>query len=181
MAFLRHITIVAKQLNLPIAILSLDQEKAFKHADWGFLLATLRHMDFGQSFIKWVDLLYTDIPLTGLSPHKVSVKAVPSLLCCMSSNIWAHPLITGIQFPGLPSPLPVVSLYANDTTVVVSSDPATFAVFETYSLFEHGTGSKLNISKCGLSLGMWCNRLDARLDEANWQPHIEAVEKCLNF
>ena len=62
-------------------------------------------------------------------------------------------------------------------------------------------GSKLNISKCeGLWLGSWRNRLDAPvpilwnsdkikilgiyignsdMDEANWQPRIQAVERCL--
>ena len=63
-------------------------------------------------------------------------------------------------------------------------------------------GSKLNISKCeGLWLGSWRNHLDSHvsipwstdkikvlgvflgngfLDDSNWLPRIEAVEKCLN-
>ena len=60
-AFLRDVSIVANELNLPAAILSLDQEKAFDRVDWSFLLTTLRHMGFGESFVKWVQLLYTDI------------------------------------------------------------------------------------------------------------------------
>ena len=217
-AFLRDVTIAAKELNLLVAILSLDQEKAFDRVDWGFLLTTLRHMGFGESFIKWVNLLNTDVrsavlingytsdwfrPTRGvrqgcpLSPllYVISIEV-------LAANIRAHPRISGIRLPGLLSPLPVMSLYADDTTVIVSSNPATFAVFETYSLFERGTGSKLNISKPeGLWLGSWRNRPDAPvpilwtadkvkilgvyigngdMDEANWRPCIEAVEKCLN-
>ena len=82
------------------------------------------------------------------------------------------------------------------------SDRATSAVFEVYAKFEAGTDAKLNLSKCeGLWLGAWRNRSDplvpivwnsekiktlgifighGNLDEANWRPRIDAVERCLN-
>ena len=44
-----------------VAILSLDQEKAFDRVDWGFMLSTLRTMGFGASFVNWVRLLYTNV------------------------------------------------------------------------------------------------------------------------
>ena len=44
-----------------VAILSLDQEKAFDRVDWGFMLSTLRTMGFGASFVNWVHLLYTNV------------------------------------------------------------------------------------------------------------------------
>ena len=94
-----------------------------------------------------------------------------------------------------------LSLYADDTSVISISDVATLAVFDTYATFERGTGSKLNLGKCeGLWLGAWCNRIDSpvaikwtsskikvlgvylgngNLDEDNWRPRIEAVERCL--
>jgi len=100
------------------------------------------------------------------------------------------------------SPLPVLSLYADDTSIISTSDASTIAIFQTYELFEKGTGSKLNLKKCeGLWIGAWRNRLDAPvpiiwssvkmkvlgvfignvpLDEANWRPRIEAVQKCLD-
>ena len=217
LALLRDISIVAKELNLPAAILSLDQEKAFDRVDWGFLLSILRHIGLGESFIKWVKLLYTDIRSAVLIDGYTSNWFKPSRgvrqgcplspflyvisIEVLAANIRAHPRITGIRLPNLPSSLPVVSLYADDTSIVVSSDPATLAVFETYSLFERGTGSKLNINKCeGLWLGSWRNRLDAPvpilwnsdkikilgiyigngdMDEANWRPRIQAVERFL--
>ena len=58
--------------------------------------------------------------------------------------------------------LPVVSLYADDTSAIVTSDAGILAVFDTYGLFEKASGSKLNLDKCkGLWLGSWRNRLDA--------------------
>ena len=51
----------ATTFDSPVAILSLDQEKAFDRVDWGFMLSTLRTMGFGASFVNWVRLLYTNV------------------------------------------------------------------------------------------------------------------------
>ena len=118
----------------------------------------------------------------------------------LAVNIRCHPDIRGISLQGH-GILPVLSLYEDDTSVVVNSDKAVVAVFNVYSDFEKGTGSKINMDKCeGLWLGSWRNRLSGPvsirwtstkiqvlgvfigfgfLDEENWHPRIEAVDKCL--
>ena len=120
----------------------------------------------------------------------------------LASNLRCHPDIVGLSLPGSPSVLPVVSLYADDTSAIVTSDAGIRVVFDTYGLFEKASGSKLNLDKCkGLWLGLWRNRLDAPiaidwslkmikvlgvfigfggLDEENWRPRIDAVSKCLS-
>ena len=79
---------------------------------------------------------------------------------------------------------------------------AILAVFEIYSLYERGSGAKLNKDKCkGLWLGSWNGRTDSpvniswssikvkvlgiflgpgNLEEENWRPRITAVENALN-
>ena len=47
--------------NSPVAILSLDQKKAFDRVDWGFMLSTLHTMGYGASFVNWVHLFYTNV------------------------------------------------------------------------------------------------------------------------
>ena len=74
----------------------------------------------------------------------------------LAVNLRAHPNIVGLRLPNVPSCLPVLSLYADDTSVIASSDDAIRAVFCIYDKFQRGTGAKLNMEKCeGLWLGGW--------------------------
>ena len=47
--------------NLPGLMLTIDFEKAFDSLSWNFLFKTLEKFNFGESFIKWVRLFYTNI------------------------------------------------------------------------------------------------------------------------
>ena len=217
-ALLRDVAHYANDLNIPVAILSLDQEKAFDRVDWHFLSSTLQKMGFGPSFIRWVELLYSDIRSSVIINGYASRSFKPSrgvrqgcplspllyilTMEVLAVSIRANPAITGLRLRGSATPLPVLSLYADDTSAITTSDAATVAVFDTYALFEAGTGSKLNLDKCkGLWLGSWRGRSDAPvpidwtslklkvlgifigngcMDDANWRPRLDAVEKCLN-
>ena len=140
-AFLRDVLELANEYNLPVALLSLDQEKAFDRVDWPFLFATLAKIGFGDSFIRWVRLFYTDVGSSVLVNGYTSRPFKPSrgvrqgcplslLLYVLSmevltANVRCHPDITGLRLPGLSSPLSVLSLYADDTSAVSCSDRAT--------------------------------------------------------
>ena len=106
-----------------------------------------------------------------------------------------------MSLPGLQSPLPCLSQYADDTSVIASSDQVIVLVFDTYDLYERGSGSKLNLSKSkGLWQGPWNGRSDSPvaidwssvkikvlqvflgpldLEEDNWRPRLSAVENVL--
>ena len=204
--------------GVPAAILSLDQEKAFDRVDWGFLRSTLEAMGFGSSFINWVMLFYSSVQsAVNVNGHISSFFSlsrgvrqgcplspllyilVAEVLAC---SIGANPHITGLSLPGFSSPLPCISQYADDTSLIVVSNCAIDAVFNVYSLYERGSGARLNLAKCeGLWLGSWNGRTDApvaiswtsvkikvrgvflgpgNLDEVNWRPRITAVENVLN-
>ena len=67
--------------GIPVAILSLDQEKAFDRVDWGFLRSTLVRMGFGSSFIGWVDLFYTGVQ------SAVKLNCYRSSFFCLSRGV----------------------------------------------------------------------------------------------
>ena len=218
-ALLRDVAYYANEADLPVAILSLDQEKAFDRVDWVFLSKTLQHLGFGPSVIGWIKLLYTDISsavlVNGYSsdffkPTRGVRQGCPLFpllyiitMEVLAANIRAHPYIKGLELPRIPRPLPVLSLYADDTSVIVTSDLAVISVFEVYGNFEKGSGSKLNLGKCkGLWLGSWRDRVEGPVainwtstkikvlgifignvgvEEANWLPRIEAVQNYLKF
>ena len=47
--------------KIPEYIALIDFQKAFDSIEWGFMLKCLLHFTFGENFIRWIKLLYTDI------------------------------------------------------------------------------------------------------------------------
>ena len=217
-AFLRDVVHYCSYSGVPAAILSLDQKKAFDRVDWGFLRSTLEKMGFGPSFIRWVMLFYSGVQsAVNVNGHISSFFSLsrgvrqgcplsPLLYVLtaevLACSIRANPHISGLSLPGFSSPLPCISQYADDTSFVVVAERAIVDIFNVYSLYERGSGAKLNLSKCeGLWLGSWNGRSDAPVDilwssvkikvlgvflgpgileEVNWRPRITAVENALN-
>lgn len=60
-ALLRDVVYYCTSFDVPVAVLSLDQEKAFDRVDWDFMRSTLSTMGFGPSFISWVNLFYNRV------------------------------------------------------------------------------------------------------------------------
>ena len=47
--------------NLPGLMFLIDFRKAFDKLEWSFILKALNFFSFGPDFIKWIDIIYTDI------------------------------------------------------------------------------------------------------------------------
>ncbi len=99
--FIRDLIEYAEQEDIPLALLSLDQEKAFDRVDWGFLLCTLEAFNFGPDFCRWVKcstrkfsqlLLLMAGPLPFSALRGVCGSIVLSLLCCMFYRMRCWPL-----------------------------------------------------------------------------------------
>ena len=108
-------------------VVSLDAEKAFDSIEWSYLFAVLEKFGFGQKFISWVQLLYSN-PKVSVITNKIRSQFFPILRgtrqgCPLSPLLFAlaiEPLsfmlkslqsIQGIDRMGMEHK---VSLYAND-------------------------------------------------------------------
>ena len=189
-ALLRDVVAFASSSGAPVAILSLDQEKAFDRVDWGFMRFNVN--GYISGFFDLSRGVRQGCPLSPLLYVLVSEV--------LAANIRCHTRISGLHIPGF-LPLSPISQYADDTSLIVSSDDAIKAVFEIYALFERASGSRLNQAKSkGLWLGGWCGRSDppvalewssskikvlgvfigaGDLDVDNWRPRIDAVDHVL--
>lgn len=52
-------------VNLPVAAISLDAEKAFDRVEWGYLFETLKTLGFGSSFLKMDKVIVHMTPSCG--------------------------------------------------------------------------------------------------------------------
>ena len=133
------------------------------------------------SLVGWVDLFYYN-PCSAFNVNGYissffslsrgvrqgcPLSPLPYILVAevLACNLRANGSISGLQLPHSPVPLSCVSAYADDTTLVVNSIHAIMAVFQVYSVYEKGSGAKLNMAKCeGLWLGSWSGRADSPVD-----------------
>ena len=147
----------------PAILLNLDQEKAFDRVNRAFLRHLLYHVGFGPNFCNWFRTLYngafmqiilndflTDrIPLRRgvrqgdpLSPL-LYVLCVEGLACLIRNS----DRVNGFLLPGAKGQCATVRLYADDTTAILKDYLSLLNLFELVSVYERGTGAKLNITK----------------------------------
>ena len=80
-ALLRDVVYYCTSFDVPVALLSLDQEKAFDRVDWDFMRSTLSTMGFGPSFISWVNLFYNRVQ------SAVNVNGYLSPFFCLTRGV----------------------------------------------------------------------------------------------
>ena len=151
--------------NLPGLLLFIDFEKAFDTLEWSFVLKVFEKYNFGNSFIKWLKIIYNK-PLCSilnngfsgpyfevqrglrqgdpLSPY-IFILAIELL----AIKIRTDNEILGFKFKDNEIKL---SLYADDMTIAVQDLNSAQKVFDTLIQFSKHSGLKVNVKK---SEGMW--------------------------
>ena len=164
----------ANETNKPLALISIDQLKAFDRVSHEFLFLTLEKFGFGPDFQRWIRLLYTDVAssvkvngwLTAFIPLQRGLRqgcalSMPLYVLTaelLATHIRAHPNIKGLQHP---ASQPVISQYADDTTILLADDESITHVFQIFEAYEEAAGAKINLQKCK---GLWCGSFRHRTD-----------------
>lgn len=173
---LRNIIDYVNQKNLPCIFLNLDQEKAFDRVSYDFLFKCLHTYGFGENFIQWIKILYTNIQSSVIVNNFVSspfelyrgvrqgcaLSPLLYVLCLepFANQVRLDPNIIGLQLPGS-NETAKISLYADDSTGILTNLKSVQALLHKCKLFGRASGAKLNVSKTkGMFLGKWKSRSD---------------------
>lgn len=170
---LRDIIAVAKNHQIDIGLLSLDQEKAFDRVDHFYLLKTLKAFGFGPQFVSCIKLLYSEtfsmLKINGCLTRPFAVTRGIRQGCPLSGLLYSiaiEPLLSylrkrlhGFCIPGFPEIPPVkLTAYADDITVFIRNIDDMAALTSSLKTFQKATSARINWDKCtSLLLGEWRN------------------------
>lgn len=147
--------------KIPSMIMTIDFEKCFDRIEHVALWGSLEYFGFGQQFISWVKMLFTDFQLCTInnghmSPFFSSQRSVHQG-CPIASSLYLlcgqllHDLLTqnkdikGITVNNVEH---LLSQFADDTTLFLSYDPLTLQeVVSTLNILHNNTGLKVNYDK----------------------------------
>jgi len=152
-----------------------DFQKAFDTIEWDFLFKTLDKFNFGESFQRWIKILYTnpnaavknnghfsdEFVLSRGVRQGCPVSALLFILCMevLACNIRQNNEITGLSLDANRTTTMKMVQYADDSTFFVKNSHELGKVIESLELFGNVSGTKLNLLKCeGLWLGRNRNR-----------------------
>ena len=171
----------AKSRNL--ALIFIDQEKAFDRLSHSFIFKTLERFGFGEYFINWVKTICFDtkslVKVNGYETFEFSIGRGVRQGCplspllyvlaaeALSSSIRKNNNIKGYIYKMRNlSPLEhKIKQYADDTQIAVTDIPSITEVFKTLNKYEKATNAKVNKDKTeALWVGNWKGRQDKPLN-----------------
>ena len=159
--------------DIPGLLIFVDFEKAFDTLEWSFITKTLKHHNFGPSFIEWITTFYSDISSTVLNNgwsaeffhlsrgvrQGCPLSPYLFILCAevLSSAIRKEKSIKGIQALDTECK---ISQYADDITLLLDgSELSLQKAFELLGKFGFISGLKVN---CEKTEALWIGKLRHR-------------------
>ena len=150
---LRDLVIICKQRNIPAAIISIDQMKAFDRVNWSFMYKTLRAFGFKDTFVRWINLLYITERKALLSSW-CTTRGPTLPVVILIAEVFAISVRSDPEIKGIPadSIIHKISQYADDTSLTVVSNESIERLAYHLDLYEKASGAKVNREKCE---GLW--------------------------
>ena len=182
-----------------------------------FLLQLLNVYGFGPDFCRWISTFYneafmqiilnnwltTEISLDRSVRQGDPLSPLLYVLCTevLATLVRSSPEIEGFLLPGAKGQQTRIRLYADDTTAILRDLRSLALMFDCVTIYENGTGAKLNRSKTeAMWLGAWRSRSEhlgltwvtqikilgavfgtVPTQQLNWTPKLEKFEKSLNL
>ena len=174
-------------------LLFLDFEKAFDSVEWNFLFQTLKKINFGDKFIKWMNILYTK-PMFQIKNNGWISKTchmtrgirqgcpISAILYLFVAEILAIEIRSNNQIEGflcqnLPKEIKSVQ-HADDLTLALKNIKSVENAVETIDVFCRHAGSKININKTECIL---LGNLKGRFENIHGIKVNTTVIKCLGI
>ena len=174
---LRDLIQLADNENLSAGFIFLDQEKAFDRVNHQFLFRVMRQYNIGDTFINWLQKLYSNAtttvlvnghhtPLISLTRGVRQGCPISSLLYVLVIEILAlqlrqNPNIVGFTVGGEKI---ISTHYADDAVIIIKQNRCFKEVYKELLDYEAATGAKINLTKTkGLWVGAWKSRTDSPL------------------
>ena len=163
----------AETYQIEGAIVFIDFSKIFDSLEWNFMLTTLKHFGFNQSFISWVETLYSNIQTCVINNGWISEifqntrgirQGCPlsALLFVLSVEIMALRLRGNRSIKGIQVKLEQkthcikISQLADDTTLFLGSKDEISLAMNEIEIFGSFSGLILNRNK---TEGIWVGKL----------------------
>ncbi len=179
---------VSNKNNKPLAIISIDQTKAFDRLNRGFMFKVLKKFGFGDSFINWIKTLYTDIEsqicTNGYISKPFKLGRGVRQGCPLSPMLYTlttEALLCAIRKSGNikgflgPGDIEIkVKGYADDTAIYVRDIESVQNTIDLVERFGLASESKINLKKTHILV---CGPLiDQRPDNSNLNYVIDKIK-----
>ena len=174
---LHDVVAYVNEKDIPLALISVDQLKAFDRVSHEFLFECLERFGFGPNFVQWIKLIYnsvsSSVKTNGWLTAFITLERGLRQGCALSMplyvltaetmaiNIRENPRIHGTRPPDSQEELKL-SQYADDTTLLLSDDQSIDEVFNTFNWYERASGAKINKGKFK---GLWCGAFSHRTEQ----------------
>lgn len=179
-SLIRDAIYYANETNTLLALISIDQLKAFDRVSHDFLFQVLHKFGFGQVFQQWIKTIYhnvsSSVKVNGWFTAFINLERGLRQGCALSmplyiltpeilaTHIRMNPNIRGLKTPDQQHEVKL-SQYADDTSLLLRDDASTNTTFKCLNDYQRASRAKINCDKCkGLWSGSMKHRTDHPLD-----------------
>ena len=163
--------------NTPLALISIDQLKAFDRVSHKFLFKVPDKFGFGPTMQRWIKTIYNNssssVKTNGWFTAFLNLKRGLRQGCALSMPLYiltaeilalhirSNPTIRGLQTPDKQHEVKL-SQYADDTSLLLRDINSITNTFHCLNNYERASGARINRDKC---TGLWCGSFKNRSDK----------------